>query len=644
MELNGFEIDQYNVHGIKEGASTSTCPSCSESRKQSNKKQKCAKVFWDSGLIQCSHCGDRIQMHTYKTNETNQEKVYKKPSEAEVYGKLSKTTLDWFKNIRGISKETLERMKVSEVVKWMPKAKAEVPTICFNYYLNNNLTNVKFRAKDKDFALFGGGEKIFYNIDNIATSKECIVVEGEPDALSWAEVGVYEVVSVPNGFNDKGTINLDYLDHYLNYFENKDTIYLALDKDAAGQLGEKEFIRRLGVDKCKIINFSKGVKDSNQQLVEHGPESLLKCKENAKEVEFEGIFSIKDTKDILRHQLIYGQKKGTTTHVPELDKAFKWRTGEVTIFTGYQNEGKSAILNQMLLLRALYEDTKCGFFSPESLPMDDFYTELIENLIGVRAEAHLMPVIEHEFAMSKLEQNFFLVNPEKDFKLESIFERARFLVRKHGIRVFVIDPYNTVEHKITGSREDLYISKFMAELKRLAVELDIAIVLVAHQVTAKIDLKSGDYYKPNLNTIKGGGTFSDKADNVVVIWRPFRLSDPFNTEVVFASQKIKKQKLVARPTEVSGIKYNVNNGRYIFESGCPFAYFDEQRTIELNKETPEQTEARKKQETLDKFEQEPESLPFMDPNDAFDLEETEVVEVGPDLSFFDEIDPDKMPF
>ena len=39
MEINGFEIEQYNQHGFKEGATSSTCPNCSEDRKPENKKK-----------------------------------------------------------------------------------------------------------------------------------------------------------------------------------------------------------------------------------------------------------------------------------------------------------------------------------------------------------------------------------------------------------------------------------------------------------------------------------------------------------------------------------------------------------------------------------------------------------------------------
>jgi twinkle protein len=65
------------------------------------------------------------------------------------------------------------------------------------------------------------------------------------------------VVSVPNGFNLKGELNLDYIDNYYNYFESKET----MQDDEQGKR-TKELIRRFGAEKCKIIDFG-DCKDAN---------------------------------------------------------------------------------------------------------------------------------------------------------------------------------------------------------------------------------------------------------------------------------------------------------------------------------------------------------------------------------------------
>jgi twinkle protein len=72
--------------------------------------------------------------------------------------------------------------------------------------------------------------------------------------------------------------------------------------------------------------------------------------------------------------------------------------------------------------------------------------------------------------------------------------------------------------------------------------------LIAHQVTPIFKGKE-NYPQPDAYKIKGGGTFADKADNVISIWRPFRRSDFEDTTVSIIVNKIKKQKLVGIPGE-----------------------------------------------------------------------------------------------
>ena len=115
----------------------------------------------------------------------------------------------------------------------------------------------------------------------------------------------------------------------------------------------------------------------------------------------------------------------------------------------------------------------------------------------------------------------------------------------------------------------LYISRFMSELKRFALQNDIGIHLVAHQLTPQKDA-NGRYLRPDLNRIKGGGTFSDKADNVNFVWRPNRALDFSDTEVVFGSQKIKKQKLTGTPQDIIGINFLRKTNRYYINGRSPF--------------------------------------------------------------------------
>ena len=124
----------------------------------------------------------------------------------------------------------------------------------------------------------------------------------------------------------------------------------------------------------------------------------------------------------------------------------------------------------------------------------------------------------------------------------------------------------------------------MSNLKRFAVEYELSVNLVAHQNTPKKNEKDdGRYFKPQLNNIKGGGTFADKADNVLVVWRPNRAIDFTCNQVIFSSQKIKKQKLVGYPQDVDYINFDIRTNRYCFNGENPLEKerekFDKEKEI-----------------------------------------------------------------
>lgn len=603
MELNGFKIKDYNIHNIPKSAKYHTCPKCSEHRRKKN--DKCAYVNWETGILSCQHCGESSQMHTYKSTK-ERSKDYVKPKIKNNKSNLDEKVIKYFLD-RGISQTTLSYFGIRKSKEYMPQERKEMNVLCFDYYLNGEVYNVKYRDGKKNFKLYKGAEKILYNLSNIINEKECVIVEGEIDCLSFYESGVTNSVSVPNGFNLKGNINLDYLNDYIEYFENKETIYIAVDNDEAGRKGQKELVRRLGADKCMLVDF-KDCKDANDYLVKYGKEELKLLLSTAKQVQMEGIFTASDVKASMYDKYRNGQERGTTTYIPEIDQAWTWRPGEVNLWTGYQNEGKSLFLNQLCAIRCYWEDAKVAVFSPENFPVDDFNNDIIEMFIGKSVDKEFrgiyMNEMEFEAGFNFVNDNFFLIYPEENFEIDSIFERTKFLIKTKGIRTLILDPYNTIEHKMkSGEREDLYISRFMAKLKRFAVDYNISVNLVAHQNTARIDLDNdGRYRKPDVNNIKGGGTFADKADNVLSIWRPNRKVDYKDTTVWFMSQKIKKQKLVGIPQEIQDITFNVPKNRYYFDGKTPFDNIDAHRKGELNK-----------QEKINDVRDY--KLPMLDPND-----------------------------
>ena len=570
LSINGFDIEKWNVHEFPIGSRTTgkiatTCVFCSDSRKK--KKDKCCSIDLDKGFYTCNHCGEQGQLNTFK--KKFELKNYVKPTK-KINHNYSEKLVNYFES-RKISIETLKRFNIGEQKEWMPQTTKEENCILFPYKFNNELINIKYRDGKKNFKLEKDAEKILFNIDAILGKEKFVICEGEIDALSIYESGFKNVCSVPNGFNLKGEISLDYLDNYIDLLDNAEKIIICSDNDQAGIKGRDELIRRFGAERCFLVDL-KDKKDANEYLIAYGKDSLLKSILDAKEVKIDGIYTVEDDWKQVRHYYLNGQDRGTTTYFPQIDNAWTWRRGEVTLVTGYNNEGKTTFLFQLALIKSLMDGSKFALFSPENFPATDIWNDLIEMHIGKTVDRHylgnLMTEDELEFSGNYIKNHFSYIYPERDFTIDTIFKKAQYLVKKRGIYGLIIDPYNTIEHKIKGNeREDLYISRLMADLKYFAVKNNMAVILVAHQITPKKE--NGLYPQPNSYTVKGGGTFADKVDNILFVHRPYYATDKSNPEVTFGSLKIKKQKLVGIPQAVEGFQFKRSKNRYYIDGFNP---------------------------------------------------------------------------
>lgn len=280
------------------------------------------------------------------------------------------------------------------------------------------------------------------------------------------------------------------------------------------------------------------------------------------------IYKASDVKEEMLHGYRNGKERGSTTHIKQVDVVWTWRKTDLTIWTGYQNEGKSLFMEQLMTLKSYYDGWKHGVFTPENVPVTDFYDNIIEMLVGKSCDPHykgnLMTEKEYLSAIDFVDKHFFVVYPEGVWTLESILDCFKELKDNENVDTVTIDPYNKIFHALSGERGDVYVSNFMTECKRFAIDNKVAFNLVAHQLTARKD-EQGKYIKPDLNYIKGGGAFADGADNVCYVWRPDRAIDFSSTQVVVGSQKIKKQKLVGIPGDVWGVDFKRKENRYYFE-------------------------------------------------------------------------------
>ena len=190
-EINGFLIDTFNQHNLEVGKKQGTCPLCSHTRKPENKKAKCCSYDWERGLGTCHNCNSTFQLHTYQRKGAS-DKDYVRPEITKYLCVKDKVT-EWFED-RGISQGTLDDLKVGQGPEYMPQTGKKENTIQFNYIIGDQLINIKYRDGRKNFKLYKGAEKVFYNINSIVGFKDCVITEGEMDVLALHEAGVTNCV------------------------------------------------------------------------------------------------------------------------------------------------------------------------------------------------------------------------------------------------------------------------------------------------------------------------------------------------------------------------------------------------------------------------------------------------------------------
>ena len=522
------------------------CPKCSQERKK--KSDPCLSVNIDTGVWNCHNCGWKGGL---KKNDFMKEIQYIKPKAKPIQSEYSESFLKYFGS-RGISEKTLLKNKVSEGKEYMPQVGGERNTIQFNYYKENQLINVKYRDGDKNFKLVKDAERIMYGLDDLKDCKEAIIVEGEIDKLSFYEAGYKNCVSVPNGAS-----NLEC--KYLKDFpDNLEKVYIATDNDEPGRKLAEELSRRIGRDICYRVDF-KDFKDANDVIASLGGKELLDKLKKAKAYPLEGVLGV-DSFDLDIDDLnSNGLSKGDTTGHPTFDNLFSFATSQLTVITGVPTHGKSNWLEHICMKLAANNGWRFGVFSPEHYPLQLHFSVLAEKFIGKTfrslSKYERMNRGELNHAKNFISSRFNWIRPDGDvFTIDAILESAAGLIKRHGIKGLIIDPYNKIHAAIGTKSETQYINEFLTKLTIFKQKYDIHIFLVAHP--RKMQKKdNGLYDVPTLYDIAGSANFYNQVDNGITVYRNFE------TECTHVYvQKVKFRHIGEIGEAV--FRYNLQNGRY----------------------------------------------------------------------------------
>ena len=515
-EINGFLIDEFNQYSLDTKKTQGTCPLCSRDRQPKNQKAQCASYDWERGLGTCHNCDSTFQLHTYQRKGAS-EKVYIRPETPDAIHDVSSNVEKWFES-RGISKQTLRALKVTEGSEFMPQTGKTENTIQFNYYMGDQLINVKYRDGRKNFKLYKGAEKVFYNINSVVGYEYAIIVEGEMDALSLYEAGIHNVVSVPNGAT-LNTNNLDYLDNCIDYFEDKEKIIIAVDADEAGQALQRELVRRLGAEVCYLADFN-GCKDANEYLLEYGKEELAKRITKARPVPLENVTTFKDIEGEVTDFVTNGFKPGYQIGIKNFDDIFSTYTGQFITVTGIPSSGKSDFVDQMCVGYNANYGWKTAFASPENAPTYLHAHKLMRKVWQDMPRKADIGGDKWNQVAEHVNDNFFFIDMER-YTLESVLRKGAELVKRKGIKCLVIDPFNKVRD-VDCKTEDVnrYTMEYLTKIEIFAKKYDVLVFIVAHP-TKMYKGSDGQIEEPTMYNIKGGGEWYDASYHGILVHRNY---------------------------------------------------------------------------------------------------------------------------
>ena len=550
-EINGFLIDDFNQYGLAEGKPQGTCPLCSSDRQPKNQKAQCASYDWERGLGTCHNCNTSFQLHTYQRKGAS-EKVYIRPDTPTVQ-KVSTKVEDWF-STRGITQKTLKDLKIGEGPEYMPQTGKTENVIKFNYFIGDQLINVKYRDGRKNFKLYKGAEKVFYNINSIIGYDQCVIVEGEMDVLALHEAGVPNSISVPNGATLNSN-NLDYLDACIDYFEDKEKIILAVDADEAGQALQQELIRRLGAEVCFLASFD-DCKDANEYLTKHGKEKLAECITGARPVPLENVTTFKDIESEITDFVRNGFKPGFQVGLQNFDDIFSTYTGQFITVTGIPSSGKSDFVDQMVVGYNQNYGWKTAFASPENAPTYLHAHKIMRKVWqGMPSAADIHSDKWNQIA-DHVNDNFYHIDMER-YTLESVLRKGAELVKRKGIKCLVIDPFNKVRD-VDCKTEDVnrYTMEYLSKIEIFAKKYDVLVFIVAHPTKMYKD-GNGKIEEPTMYNIKGGGEWYDASYHGILVHRDYE-----NRTVKAKVLKVKFQNLGENGAEAH-FKWEPKSGCFI---------------------------------------------------------------------------------
>lgn len=389
--------------------------------------------------------------------------------------------------------------------------------IVFPYYENGQLVAVKFRGKNEDgkwkkFSMEAGGKLVFWGMDDCDPSLPLIITEGEFDTMSLDEAGIPNAVSLPNGCNSLGCVDLCW-----DWLQSFQTFYIWTDKDEGGIKARNDLIRRLGIAKCLVIEHEK-YKDANEVLYYQGKDGVAKCVSEAHAIPLKGLKDLADLPEYdPKNDIVTPSSVGKVNEI--MDGGY--RMGEISIWTGINSSGKSTMLGQELLNAIENGFNVCAYSGELPDRIFRYWVDLQaagpEYVIQEESKGRTVTKVTQEtvkYIRDWYRGKFYLYDDQAVVSQDKILEVFEYAVRRYDCKIFMVDNLMSLALG-SGSESNFYITQadFIGQCKAFAQRFNVHLHIVAHPRKVK---KGETVAKDDVG---GSGNITNWADNVFEVRR-----------------------------------------------------------------------------------------------------------------------------
>lgn len=522
------------VYRLRQGQHRIECPSCGQQRKKKGDKSLSVRVDGDAAVFQCWHCQEEgiVRLADDRPRQTWQAERRQPVAVApkKNWSSLTDQSIAFLRS-RGISEETAKKMGVKSAQHYIQALGRVTDCVVFPYLNKGEEYAAKIRSTEGKGFSSNGAPATLWNLQNFQRGDWLIICEGEMDAITLIEAGYTGATSIPLGavlkVADK-QINPEEDGKFRFVWDAKDQIdkagriVICCDNDGAGQAAAEEVARRIGKDRVWTVEYPEGCKDANDVWLKHGQDGIDTLISECKPWPISGLYDSSHFFDQIDDMYEKGMGRGESTGYPSVDDLYTVSAGMLTVVTGHPSSGKSEFVDQLMVNLAISKGWTFAIASFENEPRLHIAKLISKYMRKPFFEGNVERVTPEELRLGKefVQSHFsFIYQADGSMaELDSVLERLKVAVMRHGVRGAVIDPYNYIQ-KPNDTNETEWVSTLLSKVRLFAQAHDMHIWFVAHPAKMMRNAE-GKVPPPKGYDISGSAAWFAKADHGITVHRP----------------------------------------------------------------------------------------------------------------------------